>query len=65
MLAAHEGDQAGRAAQQAVQQRYKAATAKALAAGFVYKPIDQLASETPIEEALARLLAVFKKAGPA
>jgi len=40
------------------------ATVKALASGFTYQPIDHLATEAPIEEALARLLAVQTQAGP-
>ncbi|MCA8893177.1 MAG: tyrosine-type recombinase/integrase [Hyphomonas sp.] len=40
------------------------ATAKALAAGFTYQPIDHLVTEASLEEALARLLAVQKQAGP-
>ncbi len=40
------------------------ATVKALASGFTYQPIDHLATAAPIEEALARLLAVHHGAGP-
>ena len=40
----------------AVGRRYNMATVKALASGFIYHPIDHLATEAPIEEALARLL---------
>ena len=48
----------------AVGRRYKMATVKALASGFTYRPIDHLATEAPIEDALARLLAVQTQAGP-
>lgn len=64
-LADQVGPSVGRAACEAVQHRYKMATAKALAAGFIYKPIDHLATEASLEDALARLLAVHKQAGPA
>ena len=50
---------------EAVRRRYKMATVKALASGFIYQPIDHLATEAPIDEALARLLAVQTQAGPA
>ena len=50
---------------EAVRRRYKMATVKALASGFNYQPIDHLATEAPIEETLARLLAVQRHAGPA
>lgn len=59
------GAASGRRASEAVQKRYKMATAKALAAGFIYQPLDHLATEATLEEALARLLAVHQKAGPA
>lgn len=49
---------------EAVQRRYKMATAKALAAGFTYQPIDHLVTEASLEEALARLLAIQKQVGP-
>lgn len=42
----------------AIRHRYKMATVKAPASGFTYQPIDHLATEAPIEEKLARLLAV-------
>lgn len=64
-LADQVGPSAGRAACEAVQHRYEMARAKALAAGFIYKPIDHLATEASLEDALARLLAVHKQAGPA
>ncbi len=41
------------------------ATVKALASGFAYQPIDHLATVSPLEEALVRLLAVHQNAGPA
>ncbi|MEE9380615.1 MAG: DUF6538 domain-containing protein [Hyphomonadaceae bacterium] len=50
---------------EAVCNRYKMATLKALASGFIYQPIDHLATEAPLEETLARLLAVQSQAGSA
>jgi len=50
---------------EAVRRRYRMATVKALASGFTYQPIDHLATVAPLEEALARLLAVHQNAGPA
>jgi len=41
------------------------ATVKALASGFTDQPIDHLATVVPLEEALARLLAVHQNADPA
>lgn len=47
----------------AVVQRYEAAKAKALAAGFTYIPADRLAEEESIEEIVTRLLAVRARSG--
>ena len=59
------GPSTNREVSEAVRRRYKMATVKALASGFNYQPIDHLATEAPIEETLARLLAVQRHAGPA
>lgn len=59
------GPSTNREVYEAVRRRYKMATVKALASGFIYQPIDHLATEAPIEETLARLLAVHTQAGPA
>ena len=59
------GPSSNREVSEAVRHRYKMATVKALASGFIYQPIDHLATEAPIEETLARLLAVQTQAGPA
>ena len=63
-IAEEAGPGANRDVSAAVQRRYQMATCKALAAGFTYQPIDHLATEASLEEALARLLAVQKQAGP-
>ena len=44
-------------------QRYAIATARAMAAGFRYWPMDELADPTHIEEIVRRVLAVRDKAG--
>ena len=59
------GPSTNREVSEAVRRRYKMATVRALASGFIYQPIDHLATEAPIEETLARLLAVQTQAGPA
>ncbi|MGV6801951.1 MAG: DUF6538 domain-containing protein [bacterium] len=63
-IADEAGPSTNREVSEAVRRRYKMATVKALASGFIYQPIDHLATEAPIEEALARLLAVQTQAGP-
>ena len=50
---------------EAVRRRDKMATVKALSCGLNYQPIDHLAIEAPLEETLARLLAVQTQAGAA
>lgn len=63
-IANETGPSTNREVSEAVRRRYKMATVKALASGFTYQPIDHLVSEAPLEEALARLLAVQNRAGP-
>ena len=64
LIAEEAGPASNREAGEAVRRRYRMATVKALASGFTYQPIDHLATAAPIEEALARLLAVHHSAGP-
>ena len=64
LIAEEAGPASNREAGEAVRRRYRMATVKALASGFTYQPIDHLATAAPIEEALARLLAVHHGAGP-
>ena len=64
-IAEEVGPSSSRETSEAVRRRYRMATVKALASGFTYQPIDHLATVAPLEEALARLLAVHQNAGPA
>lgn len=64
-IAEEAGPAANRDVSEAICLRYRMATVKALACGVTYKPIDHRAAEAPLEETLARLLAVQTQAGPA
>jgi len=56
-IAEEAGPGSNRETGEAVRRRYRMATVKALASGFIYQPMDHLATVTPLQEALARLLA--------
>lgn len=50
--------QSGKLARSAMAKRYKSAQARALASGFVYKPVEELAQPENLEEVVDRLLAL-------
>lgn len=65
LMLAHEGGaDASADTMRAADLRYRRAAARALAAGFEYRPLDEILSQESLEQILARLLAVQNLAGP-
>ena len=54
-VAEQTGGVKGKAEVNAALRRYEAAKARSLAAGFTYRPVDALAADTRLDDALERL----------
>lgn len=63
-IADQTGGVEGKAQVDAAIKRYEAAKVRSLAAGFAYRPVDALATDTRLDDALERLLEVRDRSGP-